>query len=175
MENEDLKITINFEDLEFEDLEEEDELEVEDLKTIDQYFDQRLKDSPINVKVSEYNLEQAMQGDNAPTISLANKFLLKAIQENVNEVRIMPLGSEMIVHFNQGEGFYKPFETNFAVKIIHPIVNIIRLNAGMGMLARDKPVIGKMRLIYQDKRKEVVIHTFPSTHGESLSLCFKDM
>jgi len=163
MKNEDLKLL------------EDENPEIEELKTIDLYFDECLKDNPINVKFSEYNLDQSMQGENLPTITLVNKFILKALQENAKEIRLIPLQDGILVRFNQGLGFYKPFETNFPVKLIHPIANIIRLNAGMSMLARDKPVIGKMRLIYQDKRREVVIHTFPSTDGESLSLCFKDV
>jgi len=60
------------------------------------------------------------------------------------------------------------------VNLIEPIANIIRLKAGMEKLARNKPVVGKMLLIYHEKRKEVVIHTLSSTYGTSLSLFLKD-
>ena len=162
MENEDLEL-----------LGDEDS-EVEELKTIDRYFDQYLKDNPANVKFIEYNLEQSIRGQNVPTIQLVNKFILKALQENATEIRIIPLKSGILVRFNQGSGFYKSFETELPLNLIEPIANIIRLNAGMEKLARNKPVVGKMLLIYHEKRKEVVIHTLPSTYGTSLSLSLKD-
>jgi len=186
MENEDLEELLEFEDLEFEDLEfedlellEDENTEAEELKTIDRYFDQCFKDNPTNVKFSEYNLDQSIQGEQVPTIALVNYIYKKALQENVKEIRVIPLRSEILIRFNQGSGFYKPFEKQTlrdrqTFCVIESIANIIRLNAGMEMLARNKPVVGNMLLIYFGKRKQVVIHTLPSTYGTSLSLSLKD-
>ncbi|BFM38691.1 hypothetical protein [Synechocystis sp. LKSZ1] len=149
-------------------------LDQEAVSAIDNYFDQLLTDYPTGIKPGEYNLEASMGKDNVPTIQLVNNILFKALQKEAQELRIIPLKREILIRANQGTGFYELLNTKLPVLLIESIVNIIRLNAGMEKLAKNKPVVGKMLLIHKDTVKEVVIRTLPGTHGTSLSLSFQN-
>jgi len=152
---------------------EDQSLEQDEVSEIDQYFDKYLTDDPTDLKPGEYNLEESMRRESTPTIQLVNKILLTALQENAKELRIIPLASEILVRSNQGAGFYNLLNTKLPLPLIEPLVNILRLNAGMEKLARNKPVVGKMRLLYQNTVQEAVVRTLPGPHGTSLSLSFR--
>jgi type II secretory ATPase GspE/PulE/Tfp pilus assembly ATPase PilB-like protein len=161
------------------------------LKRVDQYFNQcslaktKVPKSttdypvyPIRLLDPDINLEDAWESLRsppvAPIVEFVNKILSRAIQQRTQEVRLVPLSTRTLIRFNRGNSFYKPFESPFPQVIMGAMANRIRLIAGMTLMARNKPVMGKIRLRFQEDQQEkqsiVIVYTCPSTYGESLML-----
>jgi type II secretory ATPase GspE/PulE/Tfp pilus assembly ATPase PilB-like protein len=141
-----------------------------EFQRVNQYFDEYLPDSVNPRKLNEnilYELDELYSSP--PIINIVNRILLKVVQEGVQEVRLIPLKNTISTRFNQGKGFYDGIG-RMPSGIVHSLVNRIRLMANMTLLARNKPVSGKMRLIYQDKTLDFIVHILPSTYGQSLYL-----
>jgi|GEM_PF-3832963 type II secretory ATPase GspE/PulE/Tfp pilus assembly ATPase PilB-like protein len=169
----------------------------ETLKLVDRYFNQCSLTEMTKPSVPDYSVYPIRALDPsidlkdklelrpapvsvAPIVEFVNKMLSMAIHQRTQEVRLVPLSTQTLIRFNRGNGFYKPFQSPFSSVIMGAIGNRIRLIAGMTLMARNKPVMGKIRLrlrdtqdtqdIQEDKQFMVIVYTYPSTYGESLML-----
>lgn len=166
----------------------DEQADQETLKSVDQFFEQcslantevikptdyriRLLDPDIYIKGEEW--ESLCYPSVSPIIKFVNKILSRAIQQRTQEVRLVPLSTQTLIRFNRGQGFYEPFDPPFSQVIMGAVANRIRLIANMSLMARNKPVMGKIRLRFQeaeqDKQTIVIVYTYPSRYGESLML-----
>lgn len=105
---------------------------------------------------------------NHPVIRLANTVLHLAIKDESNEIRIEPHGEDLnIAYRTDAELRYTMPLPGY---VGTPLIARFKALANLDLLEESTPQKGYFPVHYKGKRIDVVLHTIPSTSGESLLL-----
>jgi type IV pilus assembly protein PilB len=138
----------------------------EDLEGLD-YMD--LQDAP---EENDADLDVA-DAEAAPVIALANKIMIKALQEGVSDIHIEPQEEFLRVRFRKDGVLRQAFE-HFPKKIIPAVTARFKIMAQLDIAERRVPQDGRIRRRYDNRNIDFRVSTLPSKHGEKVVLRILD-
>ncbi len=109
----------------------------------------------------------------APVIALANKILIKALQEGVSDIHIEPQEEFLRVRFRKDGVLREAFEP-FPKKIIPAVTARFKIMAQLDIAERRVPQDGRIRRRYDNRNIDFRVSTLPSKHGEKVVLRILD-
>jgi type IV pilus assembly protein PilB len=118
------------------------------------------------------NLDVA-DAEAAPIIQLANKILIKALQEGVSDIHIEPQEEYLRVRFRKDGVLREAFE-HFPRKIIPAITARFKIMAQLDIAERRMPQDGRIRRKYDNRNIDFRVNTLPSKYGEKVVLRILD-
>jgi type IV pilus assembly protein PilB len=118
------------------------------------------------------NLDVA-DAEAAPIIQLANKILIKALQEGVSDIHIEPQEEYLRVRFRKDGVLREAFE-HFPKKIIPAITARFKIMAQLDIAERRMPQDGRIRRKYDNRNIDFRVNTLPSKYGEKVVLRILD-
>jgi type IV pilus assembly protein PilB len=139
-----------------------------DLESMD-YMD--LEDAPDD---AEANLDAALaDADAAPVIALANKILVKALQEGVSDIHIEPQEEYLRIRFRKDGVLREAFDA-LPKKIIQAVTARFKIIANLDIAERRMPQDGRIRRIFDGRKVDFRVNTLPSRYGEKVVLRILD-
>lgn len=138
-----------------------------DLEGIDDYMD--LQDAPDDTE-ADLNVADA---EAAPVIALANKIMIKALQEGVSDIHIEPQEEFLRVRFRKDGVLRQAFEP-FPKKIIPAITARFKIMSQLDIAERRMPQDGRIRRRFDNRNIDFRVSTLPSKHGEKVVLRILD-
>lgn len=139
-----------------------------DLEGLD-YLD--LEESPDDM---EANLDAALQdAEAAPVIALANKILVKALQEGVSDIHIEPQEEFLRIRFRKDGVLREAFDP-LPKKIIPSITARFKIIASLDIAERRMPQDGRIRRVFDNRKVDFRVNTLPSRYGEKVVLRILD-
>jgi type IV pilus assembly protein PilB len=139
-----------------------------DLEGMD-YMD--LEDAPDD---AESNLDAALaDADAAPVIALANKILVKALQEGVSDIHIEPQEEYLRIRFRKDGVLREAFDA-LPKKIIQAVTARFKIIANLDIAERRMPQDGRIRRIFDGRKVDFRVNTLPSRYGEKVVLRILD-
>jgi type IV pilus assembly protein PilB len=139
-----------------------------DLEGMD-YMD--LEDAPDD---AEANLDAALaDADAAPVIALANKILVKALQEGVSDIHIEPQEEYLRIRFRKDGVLREAFDA-LPKKIIQAVTARFKIIANLDIAERRMPQDGRIRRIFDGRKVDFRVNTLPSRYGEKVVLRILD-
>jgi len=109
----------------------------------------------------------------APVIALANKILIKALQEGVSDIHIEPQEEFLRVRFRKDGVLREAFEP-FPKKIIPAVTARFKIMSQLDIAERRMPQDGRIRRRYDNRNIDFRVSTLPSKHGEKVVLRILD-
>ncbi|MDO6965243.1 GspE/PulE family protein [Rhizobium alvei] len=104
----------------------------------------------------------------APVVSLVNRIIQRALEENATDIHIEPLEERVQIRFRR-DGILRVAET--APKLMHAgIVSRIKILSRLNIVERRLPQDGRMRLSIRGEEIDFRVSVVPSAHGETLAL-----
>ncbi|MBF2025434.1 MAG: Flp pilus assembly complex ATPase component TadA [Oscillatoriales cyanobacterium C42_A2020_001] len=128
-----------------------------------------LQDAP---EESDADLDVA-DAEAAPVIALANKIMIKALQEGVSDIHIEPQEEFLRVRFRKDGVLREAFEP-FPKKIIPAVTARFKIMAQLDIAERRMPQDGRIRRRYDNRNIDFRVSTLPSKHGEKVVLRILD-
>jgi type IV pilus assembly protein PilB len=139
-----------------------------DLEGMD-YMD--LEDAPDD---ADANLDAALaDADAAPVIALANKILVKALQEGVSDIHIEPQEEYLRIRFRKDGVLREAFDP-LPKKIIQAVTARFKIIANLDIAERRMPQDGRIRRIFDGRKVDFRVNTLPSRYGEKVVLRILD-
>ncbi len=138
-----------------------------DLEGLDDYMD--LQDAPDDTE-ADLNVADA---EAAPVIALANKIMIKALQEGVSDIHIEPQEEFLRVRFRKDGVLRQAFDP-FPKKIIPAITARFKIMSQLDIAERRMPQDGRIRRRYDNRNIDFRVSTLPSKHGEKVVLRILD-
>jgi hypothetical protein len=137
-----------------------------DLNVID------LQDVPDETKAeADLNIVDA---DAAVVIALANKIMIKALQERVSYIHIEPQEQFLRVRFRKDGVLREAFDRPFPKKIIPAVTDRFKIMADLDIAERSLPQDGRILYRYDNRNIDFRVSTVPSKHGEKVVLQILD-
>lgn len=121
---------------------------------------------------ADANLDVA-DAEAAPVIALANKILIKALQEGVSDIHIEPQEEDLRIRFRKDGVLREAFE-RFPKKIIPAITARFKIIAQLDIAERRAPQDGRIRRIFDGRKIDFRVNTLPSRYGEKVVLRILD-
>jgi len=118
------------------------------------------------------NLDTA-DAEAAPVIALANKILIKALQEGVSDIHIEPQEEYLRIRFRKDGVLREAFEP-FPKKIIPAVTARFKIMSQLDIAERRMPQDGRIRRIYDGRKIDFRVSTLPSRYGEKVVLRILD-
>lgn len=109
----------------------------------------------------------------APVIALANKIMIKALQEGVSDIHIEPQEEYLRVRFRKDGVLREAFDP-FPKKIIPAVTARFKIMAQLDIAERRMPQDGRIRRRYDNRNIDFRVSTLPSKHGEKVVLRILD-
>ena len=112
--------------------------------------------------------------DEARTVQLLDRILMRAVTEGVSDIHIEPRQSDVRVRFRiDGLLVERP---SFPVAYRHKVASRLKVMANLDIAERRLPQDGTIRLRIQERELDVRLSTFPTEYGEKvvLRLLFQD-
>jgi type IV pilus assembly protein PilB len=109
----------------------------------------------------------------APVIALANKIMIKALQEGVSDIHIEPQEEYLRVRFRKDGVLREAFEP-FPKKIIPAVTARFKIMAQLDIAERRLPQDGRIRRRYDNRNIDFRVSTLPSKYGEKVVLRILD-
>lgn len=128
-----------------------------------------LQDAPDD---EEADLDVA-DAEAAPVIALANKIMIKALQEGVSDIHIEPQEEYLRVRFRKDGVLREAFEP-FPKKIIPAVTARFKIMAQLDIAERRVPQDGRIRRRYDNRNIDFRVSTLPSKYGEKVVLRILD-
>jgi type IV pilus assembly protein PilB len=139
-----------------------------DLENLD-YMD--LEEAPDD---AESNLDAALaDADAAPVIALANKILVKALQDDVSDIHIEPQEEYLRIRFRKDGVLREAFDP-LPKKIIQAVTARFKIIANLDIAERRMPQDGRIRRIFDGRKVDFRVNTLPSRYGEKVVLRILD-
>jgi type IV pilus assembly protein PilB len=121
---------------------------------------------------ADANLDAA-DAEAAPVIALANKILIKALQDGVSDIHIEPQEEDLRIRFRKDGVLREAFE-RFPKKIIPAITARFKIIAQLDIAERRAPQDGRIRRIFDGRKIDFRVNTLPSRYGEKVVLRILD-
>jgi type IV pilus assembly protein PilB len=128
-----------------------------------------LQDAP---EEDEADLDIA-DAEAAPVIALANKIMIKALQEGVSDIHIEPQEEYLRVRFRKDGVLREAFEP-FPKKIIPAVTARFKIMSQLDIAERRVPQDGRIRRRYDNRNIDFRVSTLPSKYGEKVVLRILD-
>ena len=112
--------------------------------------------------------------DAAPVIALANKIMIKALQEGVSHIHIEPQEEFLRVRFRKDGVLREAFDKPFPKKIIPAVTDRFKIMADLDIAERRLPQDGRILYRYDNRNIDFRVSTLPSKHGEKVVLQILD-
>lgn len=109
----------------------------------------------------------------APVIALANKIMIKALQEGVSDIHIEPQEEYLRVRFRKDGVLREAFES-FPKKIIPAVTARFKIMSQLDIAERRLPQDGRIRRRYDNRNIDFRVSTLPSKYGEKVVLRILD-
>lgn len=109
----------------------------------------------------------------APVIALANKIMIKALQEGVSDIHIEPQEEYLRVRFRKDGVLREAFEP-FPKKIIPAVTARFKIMSQLDIAERRLPQDGRIRRRYDNRNIDFRVSTLPSKYGEKVVLRILD-
>lgn len=109
----------------------------------------------------------------APVIALANKILIKALQEGVSDIHIEPQEEFLRVRFRKDGVLREAFDP-FPKKIIPAVTARFKIMSQLDIAERRMPQDGRIRRRWDNRNIDFRVSTLPSKHGEKVVLRILD-
>lgn len=109
----------------------------------------------------------------APVIALANKIMIKALQEGVSDIHIEPQEEYLRVRFRKDGVLTEAFDP-FPKKIIPAVTARFKIMSQLDIAERRMPQDGRIRRRYDNRNIDFRVSTLPSKHGEKVVLRILD-
>jgi type IV pilus assembly protein PilB len=123
---------------------------------------------------AEANLDAALaDADAAPVIALANKILVKALQEGVSDIHIEPQEEYLRIRFRKDGVLREAFDP-LPKKIIQAVTARFKIIANLDIAERRMPQDGRIRRIFDGRKVDFRVNTLPSRYGEKVVLRILD-
>ena len=107
-------------------------------------------------------------GEDAPVIRIVNLVLKQAVQKNISDVHIEPLGNELQVRFRFDGILQKVL--SLPAKSFPAISSRLKIMANLDISEKRVPQDGRMRLIIDGREIDFRVSTIPSIYGEKIVL-----
>lgn len=107
--------------------------------------------------------------DNFEVVSLANRILAKALQDNVSDIHIEPLEYALRIRFRKDGVLYQAFDL-LPKKILPAIVSRFKIMANMDISERRISQTGKIQRNFNGNSLYFQVSTLPSRYGEKIVL-----
>ena len=112
--------------------------------------------------------------DAAPVIALANKIMIKALQEGVSHIHIEPQEEFLRVRFRKDGVLREAFDKPFPKKIIPAVTDRFKIMADLDIAERRLPQDGRILYRYDNRNIDFRVSTLPSKYGEKVVLQILD-
>jgi type IV pilus assembly protein PilB len=123
---------------------------------------------------AEANLDAALaDADAAPVIALANKILVKALQEGVSDIHIEPQEEYLRIRFRK-DGILREAFDSLPKKIIQAVTARFKIISNLDIAERRMPQDGRIRRIFDGRKVDFRVSTLPSRYGEKVVLRILD-
>jgi len=123
---------------------------------------------------TEDDLATSLQdAEAAPVISLVNKVLAKALQEDVSDIHIEPQEESLRIRFRKDGVLRQAFDA-LPKKIIPAVVSRFKIIAELDIAERRKPQDGRIRRLFQGRKVDFRVNTLPTRYGEKIVLRILD-
>ena len=123
---------------------------------------------------TEDDLAASLQdAEAAPVISLVNKVLAKALQEDVSDIHIEPQEESLRIRFRKDGVLRQAFDA-LPKKIIPAVVSRFKIIAELDIAERRKPQDGRIRRLFQGRKVDFRVNTLPTRYGEKIVLRILD-
>jgi type IV pilus assembly protein PilB len=109
----------------------------------------------------------------APVIALANKIMIKALQDGVSDIHVEPQEEFLRVRFRKDGVLRQAFDP-FPKKIIPAVTARFKIMAQLDIAERRMPQDGRIRRRYENRNIDFRVSTLPSKHGEKVVLRILD-
>ncbi|NEQ43328.1 MAG: type II/IV secretion system protein [Leptolyngbya sp. SIOISBB] len=127
-----------------------------------------------DVNEEESDLNEALQDAGAaPVIALANKILVKALQEGVSDIHIEPQEEFLRIRFRK-DGVLRESFPKFPKKIIPAVTARFKIISELDIAERRMPQDGRIRRMFQGRKIDFRVSTLPSRYGEKIVLRILD-
>lgn len=123
---------------------------------------------------AEANLDAALQdAEAAPVIALANKILVKALQEGISDIHIEPQEEYLRIRFRKDGVLREAFDP-LPKKIIPAVTARFKVMSNLDIAERRLPQDGRIRRIFDNRKVDFRVNTLPSRYGEKVVLRILD-
>ncbi len=130
-----------------------------------------LQDAPGEV---EDDLATSLQdAEAAPVISLVNKVLAKALQEDASDIHVEPQEENLRIRFRKDGVLRQAFDP-LPKKIIPAVISRFKIIAELDIAERRLPQDGRIRRLFQGRKVDFRVNTLPSRYGEKIVLRILD-
>ncbi|MFH1549596.1 MAG: ATPase, T2SS/T4P/T4SS family [Planctomycetota bacterium] len=147
---------------------------------IDQYYESRkhvsLEDlderGDVGVSVRGAEVEEGVEGDDAPIIRLVHLVIAEAIRQRASDIHIEPLAHRLRIRYRI-DGVC--FEVDNQPKINQgPILSRVKIMAGMDIAEKRRAQDGRINLTVEGREIDIRVSALPCTHGESVVMRLLD-
>ena len=123
---------------------------------------------------SEADLEKALgDAQGVPVISLVNRILIKALQEEVSDIHLEPQEEYLRVRFRKDGVLHQAFDP-LPMKIAPAVAARFKIMAELDIAERRLPQDGKIRRQFKGRKVDFRVSSLPSRYGEKVVLRILD-
>lgn len=123
---------------------------------------------------ADINLDEALLDENAaPVISLVNKILAKALQNDISDIHIEPQEDNLRVRFRKDGLLHNAFAP-LPRRIAPALVSRFKIIANLDIAERRLPQDGRILRLFQGRKVDFRVSTLPSRYGEKVVLRILD-
>ncbi|WP_299415529.1 GspE/PulE family protein [Acaryochloris sp. IP29b_bin.148] len=123
---------------------------------------------------AEVNLDEALLDENAaPIISLVNKIMAKALQNQISDIHIEPQEDNLRIRFRKDGLLHNAFQP-LPRRIAPALVSRFKIIANLDIAERRLPQDGRILRLFQGRKVDFRVSTLPSRYGEKVVLRILD-
>lgn len=123
---------------------------------------------------TEINLDEALLDEStAPIISLVNKIMAKALQNQISDIHIEPQEDNLRIRFRKDGILHNAFEP-LPRRIAPALVSRFKIIANLDIAERRLPQDGRILRLFQGRKVDFRVSTLPSRYGEKVVLRILD-
>ena len=115
----------------------------------------------------------ASDAHTAPVIALANKIMIKALQEGVSDIHLEPQEDTLRVRFRKDGVLHQAFE-HFPQKLIPAMTARFKIMAALDIAERRQPQDGRIRRQFNGRKIDFRVSSLPGRYGEKIVLRILD-
>ncbi len=152
---------------------EQEESEIEVTGSVEDLDLDSIEDAPDDDLETGSLEQQIRSADDAPVVQLANKILVKALQEGVSDIHIEPQEEFLRIRFRK-DGVLRQAFDSLPKKIIPAITARFKIISDLNIAERRMPQDGRIRRIFKGRKIDFRVNSLPSKYGEKIVLRILD-
>jgi type IV pilus assembly protein PilB len=127
----------------------------------------------INEEIENDFIGELRDSDTSSIIVLVNKIIAQAITEKVSHIHIEPQANNLIIRFRK-DGILQQAIDPLPRNCIPTIASRFKIIANLDVSERRLPQQGKIRRVFQGRKRELLISTLPCQFGERMVIKIQD-